>query len=225
VSVDLNGDGRDELALFDRKTRRFALLADLADGATDGSFDVSAVPGEHLAPLAGRWNAAPAGGGGGGGGDVPDTAACQPAAGVSPALAAFELQLLTEVNARRAAGAVCGQEGSFPPVPPLAMDPALRCAARLHALDMAARSVVTSIGANGSSPESRIAAAGYAARFVGENVAGTLPDPASVVSAWMANGIQCSLVLESGFEHAGVGLVDRPGAQRFFWALDFAAPQ
>jgi uncharacterized protein YkwD len=105
------------------------------------------------------------------------------------------------------------------------MRPELRCAARLHARDIAARGVVSSVGANGSSPDTRIAAAGYAASFVGENVAGTLPDPASVVNAWMQDAIRCSLVLEPGFQHAGAAFVDAPGAQRFFWVLDFGAPQ
>jgi uncharacterized protein YkwD len=220
VAIDLDGDGKDELALFDRASKRFALLTDLSDGRTDGYFDASAVAGEHLRAISGRWTAAPASGG-----DVPNTALCLPVASVDPAWKAFEDQVVDLVNARRAAGALCGQEGSFPPVPPVAAEPTLRCAARLHARDMAARGVVSSVGAGGSTPDTRIAASGYAASFVGENVAGALPDPTAVVDAWMANSIQCSLVLEPGFQHAGVGFVDAPAAQRFFWVLDFGAPQ
>lgn len=221
VALDWNGDGRDELALYDRASHRFALLADLADGTTDLVFDATAVTGEHLSPIAGRFRAAPPAGGG----DVPDTAHCRPAADVLPAVAAFETELLAEINARRAVGAVCGQEGSFPAVPPLAMEPSLRCAARLHAADLAARGIVSSVGADGSFPEDRIPLAGYDASFVGELVAGNLPDPATVVDGWMTNGIQCSLVLEPGFAHAGAALGQAAAGTGLVWVLDLGAPR
>ncbi len=222
VAADFDGDGDDELALFDRHSRHFAMLKDLADGKTDSVFDVAGSTSHRLWPLAGRWTAEEPGGPDN---DVPDTAHCQPAAGVDPAVAAFETAVLSLVNERRAAGAVCGSEGTYPPAPALSMEPALRCSARLHVRDMASRNVASQDGANGSLPEMRMGEAGYAVLFGAESVAAGPPDPTSLVNAWMADGETCSLLLDPGFEDAGVGFVDSGAGQRFFWVLDYAAPQ
>ncbi len=219
VAIDLDGDGRDELALFDAKARRFALLHDFADGETDGHFAPSVGKGERPRPVAGRWSVAQAQN------QVPDTEHCRPAAETDLAAAAFETELLRLVNEQRASGAVCGQEGTFPPVAALAMTASLRCSARLHARDLARQGQASRIGSDGSLPEARIAAAGYAFVYVGEAVAGALTDPGAVVAAWMADGLTCATLLEPGFQHAGAGVAGTPNTQHDTWVLDLGAPQ
>ena len=221
VAFDPDGDGRDGLGLFDRSTGRLAILADLADGNADASLDLSGTGGDRLLPVAGTWLR---GDDGGGDPEVPDTALCQPVSGVDPAWVAFEEELLAGLNEKRAAGASCGQEGVFPPTTPLAADPSLRCAARLHVRDMAARNVVSQFGADGSVTETRAAAAGYPVLFTGEAVSGGLPSASQVLAGWFAEGITCSMLMEPVFQDAGVGFVDLPAGRRFFWVLDIGVP-
>ena len=60
---------------------------------------------------------------------------------------AFEEEVLDLVNQRRAAGADCGETGTFDPAGPLTMNPALRCAARNHSMDMGTRNYFAHGGA------------------------------------------------------------------------------
>lgn len=221
VAFDGDGDGRDGLGLFDRGTGRMLLLADFSDGVADGSLDLSGTGGVRLLPVAGTWKPAT---GGDGPPDVPDTALCQPVTGVDPGWMAFEDELLARLNAQRATGASCGREGVFPPTTALAASPSLRCAARLHVRDMAARDAVTQFGSDGSVPEVRAAYAGYPVLFTGEAVSGALPSAAEVLASWLADGITCSMLMEPVFEDAGVGFADVPGGRRFFWVLDIGTP-
>ncbi len=221
VAFDGDGDGRDGLGLFDLRTGRMAVIADLADGDTDGSIDLSGAGGVRRLPVAGVF-APPAGEPAPP--DVPDTEWCQAAAIVDPLWARYETELLTLLNAQRAAGGSCGSEGFYEPTLPLVAHPALRCAARLHVRDMAARDAVTQFGADGSVPEVRAAAAGYPVLFTGETVAGGLPDPAAVLAGWLADGPVCAMLMEPAFEDAAAGFAEVPGGRRFFWVLDLGIP-
>jgi len=221
VALDLSGTGRDGLALYDPETGHVALLSDLKDGLTDAGFNVTGLDTERLWPVAGRWTAPPALGGAS---EVPDTAYCRPVSAVDPAGAAFEMQLLALVNARRAAGASCGQQGVFPPATALNLKPALRCSARLHAQDMAAHDLLGQVGSDHSIPETRISPTGYAFNFVGETVAAGLGDPVSVVNAWMADDLSCSQLLEPVFQDAGAGFAATTTGHGTYWVLDLGAP-
>lgn len=74
----------------------------------------------------------------GGGDDVPDSLSCADVADWPADWVAREEEILALVNQYRAAGATCGGNAR-PPAEPLTMDPVLRCAARLHSMDMAER--------------------------------------------------------------------------------------
>src|SRR5947208_68791 len=90
----------------------------------------------------GEGGAAGAGGSpiAGDGGDVPPTPFCSFAASWPADLAALEMKLFDTINALRSGnGNGCAQY-SFGNDPPLTLAPALRCSARLHAVDMSARS-------------------------------------------------------------------------------------
>ncbi len=221
LPIDLDGDGRDDLGLYDRKAGRIAVLADLADGVPDGSLDVSGVEGRLLLPVAGVFAAAPEPPADDD--PVPDTAGCQPVANQDPGWTHFERDVLVLVNAARAAGGTCGDEGAFDPAPPLEAHPSLRCSARLHARDLAARDVVTQFGVNGSLPETRAAAAGYPVLFVGEAVSGGLPEPAAVVAGWFANDLTCAMLREPVFRDAAAGHAEGPSGRRFYSVLDLGA--
>lgn len=223
VALDPDGDGRDALGLYERGTGRLYLVSDLARGVVDGALALEEPHDGRLRPIAGAFVPTPPPGGGGS--DVPDTEHCRTVADVDPALAAYEAELVARMNALRATGAECGQEGTFPPVPPLAESPPLRCATRLHARELAQRDEVSQFGADGSLPEQRAAAAGYAPLFVGELVAGGTADPEVTLAAWLADPIRCSMLVDPAFTDAAAGLATAPSGLGTYWVLDLGLPQ
>jgi uncharacterized protein YkwD len=137
---------------------------------------------------------------------------------------ATEQEVATLVNQARASGATCGST-RFAPVPPLAVDVRLTEAAQLHAQDLAERGVLSHTGADGSSPATRIARAGYAWSTWGENVAGWYPTARDVVAAWLASPGHCANLMSPGYQHLGVGHEYDPSAPHgHYWVQDFARP-
>ncbi|MCY1072069.1 CAP domain-containing protein [Nannocystis sp. RBIL2] len=138
-----------------------------------------------------------------------------------PAWAALEEQVLTLVNQRRAAGAVCGGV-SKPPVPPVVGQAQLRCAARNHSKDMGVNDVIGHTGSDGSTFTQRISAAGYAWTAAGENIAGGYSTAAQVVDAWMASTGHCNNIMNGIFTHLGVGYYYAKSAPfKYYWTQDF----
>jgi uncharacterized protein YkwD len=71
-------------------------------------------------------------------------------------------------------------------LPAYTVNPQLREAAQAHANDMACNQLFFHDGSNGSTPQSRVAASGYVALFVSENVYGSYPPltPDGAVTWW-----------------------------------------
>lgn len=125
-----------------------------------------------------------------------------PPAETNPAL---EDQVLVLVNQHRAAGATCGGT-PFGPVPALAMDPALRVAARGHSQDMAINDYFSHTSLDGRTFDQRIWNAGYTGSLpLGENIAAGQPTPAAVVAGWMSSAGHCANIMKPGFAEIGVG--------------------
>lgn len=137
--------------------------------------------------------------------DVPDLEYCAPVADWSADDAAFEEQVLALVNEQRAAGADCGSGGVFAPAEPLSMNAALRCAARLHSQDMAARGFFDHTNPDSEGPGERIAPTGYEPRTWGENIAFGYATPEDVVAGWMSSDGHCSNIMRTSFTEMGVG--------------------
>ncbi len=154
---------------------------------------------------------------------VPTTAYCDEAREWQPQWTDAEEQLLELVNARRAQGADCGTAGNFAASDPMTMNPKLRCAARLHVADMAARDFFDHTNPSGESAFERIAQAGYAFSTAGENIAGGSADAGETVAQWMASDGHCSNIMNPGFVHLGAGY--HPGGEHgHLWTQSFAAP-
>ena len=83
---------------------------------------------------------------------VADLAACEVVSDWDPEWVQFEDEVLLLTNEERAKGADCGSGGSFQPAGPLAADSVLRCAARLHSLDMYERDFFDLSGAGNTGP-------------------------------------------------------------------------
>lgn len=159
------------------------------------------------------------------GSDVPDDVAyCDPVADWDESHIELEEQVLEIVNEHRAAGADCGSEGSFGPTQPLTMNPNLRCAARVHSLDMVENDYFAHNSPDGSSPGERIEAAEYSFSTWGENIAGGSADAAGTMDQWMGSPGHCKNIMSPNFTEIGVGYA--PGGQYgHTWTQVFGAPR
>ncbi len=119
------------------------------------------------------------------------------------------------------------------PQEPLALNPALTLAARLHALDMAQRGFFDHINPDGLSPTDRVQAQGYAGS-AGENIAAGYTSIDDVHAAWMAsvghrkNVLSLQLNFDDTFHYdefgPGIALTDI--APSFdFYVEEFGIPQ
>jgi uncharacterized protein YkwD len=149
---------------------------------------------------------------------VPELGYCAPVAGWSAQAVSFEEEVLALVNEHRAAGADCGSGGVFAPAEPLTMNAALRCAARLHSLDMATRGFFDHTNPDGDGPGERIAPTGYEPRTWGENIALGYATPEDVVSGWMGSDGHCANIMRAAFTEIGVGYQENR-----YWTQVFGA--
>ena len=99
---------------------------------------------------------------------------------------------------------------------PLRGNGRLGAAAGGHARDMVARGFFDHVSPEGSTPESRVRAAGYggASMTAAETIcwgAGTGSTPVAVVRSWLASADHRSIVLEPGFREVGIGVMPGGG--------------
>ncbi|TVL90381.1 sigma-70 family RNA polymerase sigma factor [Streptomyces sp. SAJ15] len=129
-----------------------------------------------------------------------------------PTPASAEERLTSLVNARRAQ-AGCG---------PLRIDPRLSEAARKHARDMVARGYFDHASPEGTQPDARISAAGYAWSSWAENLAQGSPEPAAAVEQWMDGSYHQENMLNCRYRDTGVAAVSGPDGT--VWVQDLAGP-
>ncbi|MDI7268613.1 MAG: CAP domain-containing protein, partial [Myxococcota bacterium] len=138
------------------------------------------------------------------------------------AWATFETQVVTEMNARRAAGATCTGT-AYGSVPPLAMEAALRRAARCHSMDMGMNGFFSHTGSDGSSFVDRVRRAGYTGSPLGENIAGGQATPAAAVASWMGSTAgHCEAIMSPRATEIGIGYFFRAGSPwTHYWTAVF----
>lgn len=173
--------------------------------------------------------------GGGGSDGAATTATVSTASAVSPASAATApaatssnidaASALEQLNAARTVARTCGTT-LMPAVPPLRWNAALEQAAVGHSEWMQANDTFSHTGADGSTVGTRVTAAGYAWKMVGENIAAGQPDVTSVIAAWLASEGHCRNIMHPDF--VDVALAMKPGTSsntyRTWWTLDFGRP-
>jgi uncharacterized protein YkwD len=130
-------------------------------------------------------------------------------------------KLLALVNQARSERRRCGWR-RFDAVPPLALSDSLQRAAAAHAADMAARGTMGHSGSDGSTPAERATRAGYAWRFVGENVATGQSTPEQVMAEWLGSAHHCANLMSADFTEMGVAFAASPAG--VFWAQVFGRP-
>lgn len=155
---------------------------------------------------------------------VPANTYCDPVSTWDSNLVEFEEDVLVLVNEARAAGATCGSQ-SFGAASPLAMNSALRCAARVHSKDMGDRAYFDHNNPDGEDPFVRMERAGYSFSTAGENIAAGQTSPQMVMQGWMESPGHCSNIMNPAFTEFGVGAYDASGAPfPIYWTQTFGAP-
>jgi uncharacterized protein YkwD len=195
---------------------------DESTGGSDGSGGTDASGGDAnsggTAPGSGGNDGS--GGDGSGGLMIPDTPYCEPTTTWEAEWVELEQELLVLVNEERAAGADCGSAGVMPPAPPLTMDPALQCAARMHSRDMFLRDFFDHTNPDGDGPVPRMEAAGYEGNGWGENIAGGNDSAAGTMEQWMNSDGHCSNIMNDEFSLIGVGYYT-DGDNAHLWTQTF----
>lgn len=120
--------------------------------------------------------------------------------------------LLSLINGARAASGL----------PPYTLNPRLAAAAQSHSADMAARAAdilarggsigeaITHTGSDGSRPADRVAATGYDAIQVGENIFTTTRGPQAAFEWWMGSGDHRHNILHDRYLEIGIGVAPGP---------------
>ena len=133
----------------------------------------------------------------------------------------FDAEALALVNAYRAAGATCGDQGSFAPAPALAWNAALTQASLVHSDDMMALNFFSHTGSGGSNAGQRATAAGYAWQTWGENIAAGQMGVANVMAAWLASPGHCANLMNARFRDIGLACVSGGASNRYrtYWTM------
>ncbi|MEM9461641.1 MAG: CAP domain-containing protein [Myxococcota bacterium] len=155
--------------------------------------------------------------------DVPNIPYCDDASNWDANSASLEAQILDLTNQVRQAGRDCGSQGVFPPVPPLTADPALRCAARVHALDMDARNYFAHNSPEGETPWERMNNAGYSWSSAAENIAAGNATAQATVDQWLNSDGHCANIMSASNTELGVGYV-AGGPYGTLWVQVFGSP-
>lgn len=162
--------------------------------------------------------------GGPAGSDVPANEYCAGVSDWPEDARAFESEVVVRVNEARAQGATCGNL-PFAATGPLVMEARLRCAARVHSLDMAMRGFFDHVNPEGEDPFVRMERAGYSFQAAGENIAAGQTTPQEVVDGWLQSPGHCSNIMSPDFTEIGVGYVFAPQGQLpHYWTQTFGAP-
>jgi uncharacterized protein YkwD len=152
----------------------------------------------------------------------PSTPAGPTAPAAPSGSSAFEDEVLTLTNRRRAEGATCS--GAFyPSVPPLTLDSHLRDAARGHSQDMAANNFFSHTSPDGSTPSTRASRSGYTSGYVGENIAAGQASAQAAVDTWMkSTSGHCENIMNGRYRVIGVGYAFRSSsAYQHYWTQAF----
>ena len=141
---------------------------------------------------------------------IPDVPACADVAVWDADAAAFEDAVTDTIARLRRERRRCDGGPATGRVPALVLDGALRCAARVHALDMATEGFVGHTGSDDSSPEDRVARTGATMFAVHEALVAGAPTPAAAVDLWLSDPEDCTALTGERFDRLGVGYAADP---------------
>ena len=122
----------------------------------------------------------------------------------------YPSELLAALNAART------QRG----VPALTSNASLNAAAAAYARYMGQTNSFGHFGTDGSSPQSRIAAAGFGGLYKGETLTAGQDSPATALGAFMNSSPHATILLDSTAVAVGVGYFYAPGSTyKYYWVV------
>jgi uncharacterized protein YkwD len=146
-------------------------------------------------------------------------------ADITCGIADFEAEVLRQVNAQRAAGAVCGARGSFAPAPPLVIEARLAQAAYGHSRDMADRNYFSHQSLDGRTMADRVNATGYLWSTLGENIAAGYGSVQDVVDGWMRSDGHCANLMNPRFTEFALACARNDASTyRTYWTQNLGRP-
>lgn len=134
------------------------------------------------------------------------------------------LELVNELRSERQTCPATGTEHSASE--PLEMNEELRCAARLHSLDMVENDFFAHYNPDGQGPAERAQQAGYESNQVSENIAAGNSDAEATVNQWFnSDEDHCRNMLNPSHEVMGVGMVEVDSSDGPTECVDFCWTQ
>jgi uncharacterized protein YkwD len=131
---------------------------------------------------------------------------------------AFECKLIEELNAKREAGAKCGNT-AMPPVPALGRNQDLTDNARIHSEDMFKKSYVDLTTPDGVGPMDW-SMKNYCGTYVTSDVGGGQANPSIFLATVMNIESECQKVMAKYAKGVGVGYyTDATGTSVHMWTL------
>ena len=110
-------------------------------------------------------------------------------------------------------------------LPALKVNGTLTSSANAYAKLMADRNFFSHDGIDGSSPQSRIKASGYAGRFKGEALAAGQTSPQSALNTWLNSPAHRDILMDRNAVEVGIGYYSKPGtAYTTYWVFVTGAP-
>lgn len=109
----------------------------------------------------------------------------------------------------------------------LALQNQLGRAAELHSQDQAANNFSSHTGSTGSSPEQRIAAAGYSASYTAENIYWNSGDgsASAAFNWWKESPGHNANMLSTNLTQFGIGRARSNTTGRWYWTTTFGRPR
>lgn len=150
----------------------------------------------------------------------------QPSTDITCGLPDFQAALLAQVNAARAAGALCG-DTAYPPAGALRWSQQLQSAAAGHSIEMAQIGQgIPHTSQDGRTLVDRVRATGYVASSYGENVAAGYGSVEAVMAGWMSSPGHCTNIMSASSQDVGVACSKRSGTlYGTYWTMDLARPR
>ena len=131
---------------------------------------------------------------------------------------AKEDDLLELFNDARVMGGMCG-ETEHSPVDAVSLSPELRCAARLHATDIATTQNLSHTGSDGLGTVARVDATLYDNIPSAELLAADYARADEVIDAWLASEEHCNEVFRGRTDEIGVGYGENEDGGAAAWVV------
>ena len=110
-------------------------------------------------------------------------------------------------------------------LPALRVNATLSASANAYARLMGERNFFSHNGLDGSTPQSRIKASGYAGRFKGEALAAGQASPQSALNTWLNSPSHRDILMDRSAVEVGIGYYSKPGTTyTTYWVFVSGAP-